>query len=37
MQSIPKVNRDWLESLNGRVKMIILSNGVDKSIEKYFA
>ena len=37
MQSIPKVNQDWLESLNGRVKMIILSNGVDKSIEQYFA
>ena len=33
MQSIPKVNQDWL----GKVKMIILSNGVDKSIEQYFA
>lgn len=37
MQSIPKVNQDWLESLNGKVKMIILSNGVDKDIEQYFA
>ena len=35
MQSIPKVNQDWLESLNGKVKMIILSNGVDKDIEQY--
>lgn len=37
MQSIPKANQDWLESLRGKVKMIILSNGVDKSIEQYFA
>lgn len=37
MQSIPKVNQEWLESLKGRVKMIILSNGVDRNIEKYFA
>lgn len=37
MQSIPKVNQEWIESLQGRVKMIILSNGIDKNIEQYFA
>lgn len=36
MQSIPKINQDWIDSLQGKIKMIILSNGIDKSIEQYF-
>lgn len=36
MQSIPKVNQAWLESVQGKVKIIILSNGIDKKIEEYF-
>ena len=34
---IPKANREWIESLRGKVKIIILSNGIDKNIEKYFS
>lgn len=36
MKNIPKCNQDWLESLIGKIKIIILSNGIDKKIEKYF-
>ena len=36
MKNIPKCNRDWIESLRGKIKVIILSNGIDKEIEKYF-
>ena len=36
MKDIPKCNREWLESLKGRFKIIILSNGRDKKIEEYF-
>lgn len=37
MQSIPEMNQEWIESLRGKVKIIILSNGIDKKIEEYFA
>lgn len=36
MKNIPKCNEAWLESLKGKIKIIILSNGVDGEIEKYF-
>lgn len=36
MQKIPKCNQEWIENLNGKIKIIILSNGIDKNIEKYF-
>lgn len=36
MRSIPKFNQDWIEALKGNLKIIILSNGIDKKIEKYF-
>lgn len=36
MQDIPKCNQDWLENLKGKLKIIILSNGIDKEIESYF-
>ena len=36
MKSIPKANKDWIESLRGKIKIIIVSNGKDKGIEKYF-
>lgn len=36
MQDIPKCNQDWIESLREKIKIIILSNGIDKKIEKYF-
>lgn len=36
MKDIPKCNKDWIESLKCKVKIIILSNGKDKEIEQYF-
>ena len=36
MKNIPKCNQDWIESLRGKIKILILSNGIDKKIEKYF-
>lgn len=36
MNKIPKCNQDWIDSLRGRIKIIVLSNGIDKGIEKYF-
>ncbi len=36
MKNIPKCNQDWIESLRGKFKIIVLSNGVDKEIEEYF-
>ena len=38
MKKIPQVNKDWIESIKASgVKIIILSNGLDNSIEQYFA
>lgn len=36
MKDIPKCNKEWIENLKGNIKIIIVSNGVDKKIEKYF-
>lgn len=36
MQNIPKCNQEWIENLNGKIKIIVLSNGIDKNIEEYF-
>lgn len=36
MKNIPKCNKDWLERIKGKIKIIILSNGIDKKIESYF-
>ena len=36
MKDIPKCNKEWIEGLNGKIKIMIVSNGVDKDIEKYF-
>lgn len=36
MKDIPKVNKEWIEGLKGKIKIMIVSNGVDKDIEKYF-
>ncbi len=36
MKDIPQCNKDWIESLRCKVKIIILSNGKDKKIEQYF-
>ena len=36
MKDIPKCNKEWIESLKDKIKIIIVSNGVDQNIEKYF-
>ena len=36
MREIPKCNQNWIESLREKFKIIVLSNGIDKGIEKYF-
>ena len=37
MEALPEVNQKWIESLQGKLKIIILSNGIDRKIEEYFA
>ena len=36
MKDIPKCNKEWIEGLKGKIKIMIVSNGVDRDIEKYF-
>lgn len=36
MRDIPKCNKEWIESLKGKLKVIIVSNGKDRKIEQYF-
>lgn len=36
MKNIPKCNKEWIESLKGKLKVIIVSNGKDKKTEQYF-
>ena len=36
MGNIPKCNREWIENLRGKLKIVILSNGIDRRIESYF-
>lgn len=36
MQQIPKCNQEWINMAKQRIKIIVLSNGIDKSIEEYF-
>ena len=36
MKDIPKCNKQWVESLEGKIKIIIVSNGKDEKVEQYF-
>ena len=36
MKSIPKCNQEWIEMLKSELKVIVVSNGVDKGIEEFF-
>lgn len=36
MRELPQINKEWIEALNGQIKIIIVSNGKDKKIEQYF-
>ena len=33
MKDIPKCNKEWIEDLKDKIKIMIVSNGVDKDIE----
>ena len=36
MGRIPRCNEEWIESLRGQLKVIILSNGIDRNINAFF-
>lgn len=36
MQQIPKCNEEWLNNLKNQLKIIIISNGSDKDMNKFF-
>ena len=36
MKDMPKCNKEWLGSLKGELKVVILTNGIDKELGKYF-
>lgn len=36
MKDIPKCNKEWIESLKGKLNVIIVSNGKDQKIEQYY-
>ena len=36
LKDIPKCNKEWIESVKGKLKIIILSNGRDSEIKQYF-
>ena len=34
-KDIPKVNKAWIKKLKGKIKIMFLSNGIDRDIEEY--
>ena len=36
MKRIPKCNEDWIELLRGKLKVVIVSNGADRDLERLF-
>ena len=36
MKSIPKCNQEWIEMLKSQLKVIVVSNGVDRGVEEFF-
>ena len=36
LKDIPKCNKEWIESVKGKLTIIILSNGRDSEIKQYF-
>ena len=37
MKRIPDANKEWIETIRDKIKIIILSNGIDRNVEEYFA
>lgn len=36
MGEIPDVNKEWIDMIKEELKVIVISNGVDKKVERYF-
>ena len=36
MNTIPEYNQKWIETVKKQLKIIVVSNGIDKNIEKFF-
>jgi HAD superfamily phosphatase (TIGR01668 family) len=36
MGDIPKVNQEWINMIKDELKVIVVSNGIDKKVERYF-
>ena len=36
MKSIPKVNEEWINMIKDELKVIVVSNGIDKHVEEFF-
>lgn len=36
MNEIPKCNQEWIENLKGQLKVIVVSNGIDRNVEEFF-
>lgn len=36
MHKIPECNEKWIDNLKGQLKVIIVSNGIDRNIENFF-
>jgi len=35
MKDIPRCNQEWIEQLRSQLKVIVVSNGIDKNIEQF--
>ena len=36
MKDIPKCNQEWIETIREQLKVIVVSNGIDKKMETFF-
>ena len=36
MKELPRVNQEWIEKIKDQIKIIILSNGIDRTMKEYF-
>lgn len=36
MGEIPNVNKEWINMIKDELKVIVVSNGIDKKVERYF-
>lgn len=36
MKNIPECNKEWIDTLRNQLKVIIVSNGIDRNVEQFF-